>query len=154
MCRRSASRHKLCCDASATNGATERSWCSFTDKALAKKVNMMNIRAIHKGRLTNGESTNLNSQAHTLAGESHPKRRSDLTYRIIEGETLILNREDGCLHQLNSTANFIWESCDGTFRIDQIIERLAEAYEVDSVTARRDVEEVLFKLRSSNLLQK
>jgi methyltransferase-like protein len=123
-------------------------------KAVAKKVNMMNIRAIHKGRLTNGESTNLNSQAHTLAGEPHPKRRSDLTYRIIEGETLILNREDGCLHQLNSTANFIWESCDGTFRIDQIIERLAEAYEVDSVTARRDVEEVLFKLRSSNLLQK
>jgi hypothetical protein len=83
-----------------------------------------------------------------------PKRRSDLTYRTIEGETVILDREEGRLHQLNPTGSFIWNCCDGTSKIDEIVDRLANAYEIDSITGRQDVEEVLSKLRSLNLLRK
>ena len=100
------------------------------------------------GALTDGKP----SQNETLAGESCPKRRSDLNYRTIEGETLILNRKEGHLHQLNPTASFIWDCCDGKSDIAEIIDRLAGAYEVDSSTARKDVEEVLSNLRNSNLL--
>jgi hypothetical protein len=85
--------------------------------------------------------------------QPHPKRRSDLSYRTIEGETLILNRKEGHLHQLNPTASFIWDCCDGNSNIADITDRLAGAYEVDSSTARKDVEEVLSNLRSSNLLE-
>jgi Coenzyme PQQ synthesis protein D (PqqD) len=56
------------------------------------------------------------------------------------------------LHQLNPTASFIWDYCDGKSDIAEIIDRLAGAYEVDSSTARKDVEEVLSNLRNSNLL--
>ena len=86
-------------------------------------------------------------------GEPVPKRRSDLNYRTIDGETLILNREEGRLHQLNPTASFIWDCCDGNSDIAEIIDRLAAAYEVDSSTARKDVEEILSNLRSSKLLE-
>jgi hypothetical protein len=63
-----------------------------------------------------------------------------------------LNRKEGRLHQLNPTASFIWDCCDGNSNIAEITERLAGAYEVDSSTARKDVEEVLSNLRNSNLL--
>ena len=83
-----------------------------------------------------------------------PKRREDLNYRTIDGETLILNRQDGRLHQLNPTASFIWDCCDGNSNLADIVGRLAGAYEVDPNTARKDVEEVISNLRSSNLLEK
>src|SRR6267142_5238292 len=84
--------------------------------------------------------------------EWRPKRRENLNYRTIDGETLILNREEGRLHQLNQTASVIWDCCDGNSNLADIVDRLAGVYEVDSNTARRDVEEVLSNLRSSNLL--
>ena len=85
--------------------------------------------------------------------EPCPKRRSDLNYRTINGETLILNRQEKRLHQLNPTASFIWDCCDGNSNIAAIIDRLIRAYEVDAVTARKDVEQVLSNLQSSNLLE-
>jgi Coenzyme PQQ synthesis protein D (PqqD) len=93
------------------------------------------------------------SQNDARVGKRVPKRRSDLNYRTIDGETLILNREEGCLHQLNPTASFIWDCCDGNSDIAEIIDRLAAAYEVDYGTARKDVEEVLSNLLSSKLLE-
>jgi hypothetical protein len=100
------------------------------------------------GELTDGRPL----ENHTRVGELVPKRRSDLNYRTIDGETLILSREEGRLYQLNPTASFIWDCCDGNSNIADITERLAGAYEVDSSTARKDVEEVLSNLRNSNLL--
>jgi len=100
------------------------------------------------GALTDGKPQN-----DTLAGEPRPKRRSYLNYRTIEGETVILNRKEGRLHQLNPTASFIWDCCDGNSNLAEIVDRLAGTYEVDSSTARKDVEEVLSNLRSSNLLE-
>ena len=93
------------------------------------------------------------SENDTGVGEWVPKRRSDLNYRTIDGETVILNREEGQLHQLNPTASFIWDCCDGNSNIAEIIDRLAGAYEVEPSAARKDVEEVLLKLRKSNLLE-
>ena len=87
------------------------------------------------------------------ADERRPKRRGDLNYRSIDGETLILNRQDGRLHQLNATASFIWDCCDGNSNLADIVDRLAGAYEVDPNTARKDVEEILSNLRNSSLLE-
>lgn len=90
----------------------------------------------------------------TDGSDSYPKRRSDLNYRTIEGETVILDRKEGHLHQLNPTASFIWDCCDGNSNVAAIIDLLAGAYEVDSSVARKDVEEVLSRLRNSKLLEK
>jgi hypothetical protein len=81
-----------------------------------------------------------------------PQHRSNLPYRNIEGEIIILNREEGVLHQLNPTASFIWNCCDGTVDVPEIVDRLTNAYEIDSATCRKDVDEVLNKLQTLNLL--
>jgi hypothetical protein len=85
-------------------------------------------------------------------GEGRFQRRSDLLCRIIQGEAVILNGEAGVLHRLNSTASFIWECCDGTSSVDDIVARLANAYDIDSRTCQKDVSEIVLKLESLNLL--
>jgi hypothetical protein len=86
-------------------------------------------------------------------GALYPRRRSNLNWRTIDGETLILNREEGRLHQLNPTASFVWGCCDGNSNIEEIANRLTGVYEVDAVTACKDVEDVLSNLRSSKLVE-
>ena len=100
-----------------------------------------------KGRLSCIKEQN------NLAVETCPQRRLDLASRSIDGETVILNREAGVLHQLNTTASFIWNCCDGTCGVDDIVERLANVYDIDCATGRRDVSQVLMELRKLNLLE-
>ena len=107
------------------------------------------IQPVVIGELTDGGPAENDKRV----GELYPKRRSDLSYRTINSETLILNRKKKRLHQLNPTASFIWDCCDGNSNIAEIIDRLVAAYEVDSRTAREDVEKILSNLRSSNLLE-
>ena len=101
---------------------------------------------------TTGDHDRASSEVSLKLGEGRPQRRLELVCRIIEGETVILNREAGVLHRLNPTASFIWECCDGNSGVDDIVARLAKAYEVDFVSCRKDVNEVVLKLESLNLL--
>jgi pyrroloquinoline quinone biosynthesis protein D len=71
--------------------------------------------------------------------KNYPKRRQDVRARTIEGETLILDRSSGVIHQLNSTAAFIWELCDGRSTIDEICNRVLDNFETDEGIVRKDV---------------
>ena len=84
--------------------------------------------------------------------QGHPQRRLDLLCRTIEGEAVILNDQAGTLHRLNPTASVIWDCCDGTSSVDDIVARLASAYDVDLRTCQKDVSEIILKLESLNLL--
>jgi len=85
-------------------------------------------------------------------GDGRPQRRFDLLCRIVEGETVILNRAGGVLHRLNPTASLIWECCDGTSAVDDIVARITSTYDVDFMTCRNDVIETIIRLDSLNLL--
>src|SRR5437899_12631328 len=99
------------------------------------------VKSVVIGTLTDGNP---------LANDLHPKRRSDLNYRTIDGEPAILDRQEGNLHQLNPTARFIWHCCGGNSNVAAIIAPLADAYEVASSTARKGGGETLRSLGSSS----
>jgi hypothetical protein len=68
-----------------------------------------------------------------------PKRRSDVSVRLIDGEGVMLDRRAGLIHHLNHTARYIWDRCDGQFTVAEIADQLAMTFDVDASTAARDV---------------
>jgi len=90
----------------------------------------------------------------TLTPRSIPARcrRTSLTPRAVDDSLLILDRSRGQLHQLNPTAGFIWDRCDGARQISDIAARLVEAFDVDYATAERDVLLTVRRLGEHGLL--
>jgi argininosuccinate lyase len=87
------------------------------------------------------------------ASSSPPKRRDDLTIRTVDGETVVLDRQGGLVHQFNVTASFIWQHCDGKTTIDEIANDLVERYQVDFETALQNVGEIVKQLYELGLLE-
>ena len=80
------------------------------------------------------------------------RRRSDLNERTFEGETLILDRVNGQIHHLNSTASYVWEQCEGA-STQVIAEQLAQAFHISPARAENDVTALLSDLKKTNLLE-
>jgi hypothetical protein len=82
----------------------------------------------------------------------NPTRRAEFEERIVEGEMVVMDKESEQIHQLNQTASFIWQLCDGEHDRQQIAEELATAFQVDTETAQQDVADTLEKLEEIGLL--
>jgi hypothetical protein len=82
------------------------------------------------------------------------KRRPDVRTRLVDGELVVLDRERGLIHQLNKTATYIWQQCDGQHTAATIAGHVCEAFEVDEATALRDVFEILTRLQNLDLVVK
>ncbi len=80
------------------------------------------------------------------------KRRTGVQSRLVEGEMIVLDREHDLIHQLNKTATFIWEHCDGQQSAAEIANALCENFEVDEPTAVKEVLETLERLHDLELI--
>jgi hypothetical protein len=94
----------------------------------------------------------LNGMAASELRMSLPKRREDVASRLVDGEMIVLDRQRGFIHQLNKTATFVWERCDGKHRADEIAMRMCENFTVDEPTALHDVIHILNELRKLALV--
>ena len=81
-----------------------------------------------------------------------PARRSDVVVREIEGETLVLDRQSGKVHQFNTTAGFIWACCDGLSTVSDIVNRLSVEYDLPSADVEPDVVDTIGRLHELGLL--
>jgi Coenzyme PQQ synthesis protein D (PqqD) len=81
------------------------------------------------------------------------RRRTDVQACLLDGELVMLDRDREFVHQLNKTASFIWEQCDGRRTAAEIADQLAETFEVDGQTALKDVLEILVTLKDLNLVE-
>lgn len=81
------------------------------------------------------------------------RKRENLTVQSVDEETLILDLDSNHIHQLNPTASFIWELCDGKMSVDRLTELFAENYEIDVETARVDVRNVVKQLLDLGLIK-
>jgi len=82
----------------------------------------------------------------------YPKRRSDLSLRDIEGDTVVLDRVAKQVHRLNPTASFIWHRCDGHRTVGAIADELVGSFDVDPVTAKEAVIAALHQFDGLGLL--
>ncbi len=72
--------------------------------------------------------------------------------REVDGEVLILDTESDLIHQLNATASFIWNGCDGATSEAQIAAALAKAFDIGHDTALKDVLDTVSALRALKLI--
>ena len=79
-------------------------------------------------------------------------RRTDVKVQHVDGETLVLDDKNELIHQLNQTASFVWNLCDGRTSTTQIVRSLVNQFDVDESVAAQDVPVIIEKLRELNLL--
>jgi Coenzyme PQQ synthesis protein D (PqqD) len=82
-----------------------------------------------------------------------PRRRPDVIARLLDGETVVLDRQAGVIHQLNHTASYIWARCDGQSTIAAMAHQLPQAFAVEPTVAARDVCVLVRQLQALQLLE-
>ena len=80
------------------------------------------------------------------------KRRTGVQSRLVEGEMIVLDRQQDLIHQFNRTATFIWDHCDGQQSASEIADAVCENFEVDQATAIKEVIETLERLQNLGLV--
>ena len=71
------------------------------------------------------------------------KPRPDLAIKNTDGELIVLHKAAGRVHQLNSSASFVWSCLSDGLDIDEIAQMLSEAFDIEPQTALADVKDVL-----------
>jgi Coenzyme PQQ synthesis protein D (PqqD) len=84
--------------------------------------------------------------------DERPRQRSELSVRVVGDEVIVLDRSASQVHQLNVTAGFIWQRCDGNHTAGRIADEVASAFGVDADTARDAVSAALQQFGQLGLL--
>ncbi len=82
-----------------------------------------------------------------------PKRKSHLVFNKIEDQIVIIDFDsEKQFHQLNETASFIWNFCDGKHELLQIEDLLFEEYETSKENIKTDLQKILNDFKENGLL--
>ncbi len=81
-----------------------------------------------------------------LSMEDRIQREEKIPWRLIEGEAVLVNIEDGEVIHLNEVAAEIWTVIDGTRSVHEIIEHVNHVFEAERATIEKDVFDFLNKL--------
>ena len=82
-----------------------------------------------------------------------PKRRTDVTVREVDGELLVLDQRTERIHQLNVTAGYIWNRCDGVTSVSDITNAVAAEFGGEGAPITTDVIRVVEQFRELDLLE-
>ena len=86
------------------------------------------------------------------SSNSCPKRQEQIIVQKGSQDVLLFNMDDGSYYALNEVGNRIWELCDGTLRVAQLVSVLAKEYDAPAKIIEMDIREVLDDLRSKKLI--
>ena len=93
------------------------------------------------------------SQEASFPSGFFPRQRAGLKSRLVDGEMVVLDQDGALVHQLNRTATYIWERCNGQHAPAEIAAELCQVFEVDPKTALKDVFDAIRQLQDLRLLQ-
>jgi hypothetical protein len=79
------------------------------------------------------------------------RRRQDLVSRVVDDETIILDRVTGRVHRFNHTATYIWNACD-RLSASEICRLMAEDFDVVPEMLLDEVQATLSDFRRLGLV--
>ncbi len=77
----------------------------------------------------------------------------NLVWNTFDREAVILDVSSGDYFSLNPIATEVWQALHEGQSLDQIAAQIATKYEIDTATARADIDELLDQLRHTKLWQ-
>src|SRR4051794_5208507 len=80
-----------------------------------------------------------------------PASSSDVLFRVVDGEALLLDVRSGDYFSLDPLATEIWQRRNDGERLDEISSTIAARYSVDEARVRSDLEEFVAELRDARL---
>ena len=82
-----------------------------------------------------------------------PNRKSEnLSTREVNGDLLVVDQDTNKIHQLNATAQFVWQQCDGETTIATISQKLSDEFEISIDQALGDTATLLDTLSAEKLI--
>ncbi len=82
-----------------------------------------------------------------------PIRNEHVTWKALEGESVLLNLETGVYFSLNETGTAAWELFDGATSLATVGEALCARFNVSAEQARQDLFELTLTLVKEGLVK-
>jgi hypothetical protein len=80
------------------------------------------------------------------------QRREGTSFKIIDGEALVVLPHTGEYKILNGVGSLVWQLLDGSRDLESIISRVCEEFSIPADQARNDVEDFLRVLEQNQML--
>jgi hypothetical protein len=84
--------------------------------------------------------------------ESRPKRAEQVIAQKAANDVLLFNIEDGNYYSLNEIGGRVWDLCDGSRSVAQLVALLASEYEASTEDIRKDVTDLLEGFQTGRLI--
>lgn len=77
------------------------------------------------------------------------------TWRVLDGEAVIINNQTSYYYSLNGTGTFVWNLLvDNEMTLDEIVENVSSRYELEGDEIRGDITAILDNLYNEKLLER
>ena len=80
------------------------------------------------------------------------KKSTVTPWQEMDDQILVLMPKQNTVHELNTTASFLWKSIDGELSIDDLTNLLLEEFDVNFETAQKDLQEFVSEMKVQGLL--
>ena len=91
-----------------------------------------------------------------MDGQQIPRKpvvREQIEFRVLDDlSSVAVDPESGQAHALTAVATAIFERCDGTMSVDEIVTEITDIFECDEEQARTDVLSFLGELTDRGLI--
>src|SRR5438034_5755183 len=88
-----------------------------------------------------------------LTLETRLSKNTKILWRLIEGEAVLIDSEEGELIRLNEVGAEIWKLIDGQRTLGDLTEHLMAGFEVSERRARKDVQRFVRRLLRQDLVE-
>ncbi len=79
--------------------------------------------------------------------------KNKVYWRKVEDETVILNIDSGFYYTLDGAGSTIWNMIINNKNKDQIVSNIANEYEIDDRTVKKDIETLFKNLEKEDLIE-
>jgi hypothetical protein len=86
-----------------------------------------------------------------MPSEGYPRRRA-VPWRTIDTEAVVVDVKSGLLYPLNAVGATIWDLCDGSRTVDDIVASLVDAFDADPARIADDARTFLAALAAADLI--